>query len=90
MQSPLPRVAHDDGVVFFQQPIVKAFFQGVVRKGDALFGGVLIGYGQYHSRYVHAIFLHAVRPVAERVVIGCFTDHLKGPFVIILNNEPAF
>jgi hypothetical protein len=90
IQSPLTRITHDDFVVLLQQPFVKAFFRGVVCKGDALFGGVFVGYGQDYARYIHAIFLHAVRSVAERIIVGCLTDHLKGSFVIILNNQPAF
>jgi hypothetical protein len=66
---PLPRVAHDDCVVLLQQSFVKTLFVRVVRKRYPLFGGVLVGYGQDYTCYVHAILLHPVRPVAERIVV---------------------
>lgn len=66
---PLTRVAHDDLVVFLQQSFVKTFLRGVVGKCYALLAGVLVRYRKYYTSYVHTIFLHAVRPVAKRIIV---------------------
>jgi hypothetical protein len=76
--------------VLLKQPFVKPIFLGIVNKRYALSGGVLVGYGQYHTRYIHTIFLHTVCSVAERIFIGRLTYHFKGSFGVILDNQPVF